>query len=73
MTVAERLKIAGPVSVSDDEFQTQTVYVSFTGIITSPPDATTLDQMNAVQASGAIDFWNDPEEDGYTGNDGDAA
>lgn len=73
MTAAEKLNVVMPAAVTDDELQTQTVYVSYTGFVSSPPDASTADQMNVVEASGTLDFWDDPEEDGYTGNDGDVA
>ena len=39
-------------------------------VIVYPPDATTVDQMNIVEVSGSLDFWNAPEEDRYTRDDG---
>ncbi len=36
-----------------------------------PPEDPTLDQqMKLVEESGVLDFWDRPEEDGYTDNDG---
>lgn len=73
MSVTEPLNMRLPPAVMEEEFQTQTVYMSYTRVVHSPPDdASTADQMNVVEASGTLDFWNDPEEDIYTGNDGDA-
>lgn len=58
--------------LTDDEFQTQTVYIRYARTIVHPEDASTIDQMNAIEVSGTLDFWNDPGEDLYTENDGDA-
>ena len=60
------------VSVIDEEHQTRTTFVRLSKTIVHPPEATTDDIMNIVEASGALDFWNAPEEDKYNANDGDA-
>lgn len=41
-------------------------------VISSPPDVTTCEQMNLVEISGILRFWNEPEEDRYTHDDGKA-
>ncbi len=53
------------VSVGDAELETETVYSRVYCTITYPADATTDDQMKLVEASGALEFWNDPAEDVY--------
>ena len=73
MTMREELLVVKKgVAVSGNETQTQTVYASYTGIVSSPSDETTFDRMTIVEASGSLEFWNDPGEDIYTENDGDA-
>lgn len=54
------------------ELQTKTSYVRAIAFYSDPPDLTTLEIMQAIEASGALDFWNDPEEDIYNEQDGDA-
>ncbi|MBI5722406.1 MAG: hypothetical protein HZA50_00465 [Planctomycetes bacterium] len=39
-------------------------------VVAHPSDATTIDQMNIVEISGELEFWNDPAENGYGPNDG---
>lgn len=39
------------------------------GKITVPSDATPQQRMKIVEASGTLDFWNDPSEDGYNFSD----
>ncbi len=58
--------------VTEADLQTQTVYRRCFRTIVHPADASTVDQMNAIEVSGTLDFWNDPEEDLYTEKDGDA-
>ena len=55
--------IAPPVTESELLSRTinQTTYTT----IEHPPDASTLDQMNAVECSGTLEFWSDAEEDVY--------
>ena len=55
-----------------EELRTETSYEGSSSTIMYPSDATTDDQMNIVEASGTLDFWNDPAEDVYSENDGDA-
>ena len=68
----QSLKFLDPVSVGDDELKTETVYNRVSSTILYPADASTEDQMNAMEASGTLDFWNHEEEDVYDENDGDA-
>ena len=39
-------------------------------IVVFPPDITVIDQMNMVEASGTLDFWDDGAEDIYKADDG---
>lgn len=39
-------------------------------VIVFPSEANTIDQMNVVEASGTLDFWNDESEDIYKRDDG---
>ncbi len=67
-----RLSFPEPVLVTDDELRTETIYLRASSTIIHPPDATIQDQMNIVEASGTLEFWNDSSEDVYDENDGDA-
>lgn len=58
--------------VTEADLQTQTVYRRCFRVIVHPADASTVDQMNVIEISGTLDFWNDPAEDVYTEKDGDA-
>lgn len=58
--------------LSDAEFQTETNYAHASSTIICPSDVTTEEMMNAAEASGALSFWDDPGEDVYNENDGDA-
>jgi hypothetical protein len=58
--------------VSADELESQTAYIRFSGTVSTPAEATTEDLMNVAEASGVLDFWNDPEEDRYSEEDGEA-
>ncbi len=60
------------VAVTEAELKTQTSYQRFSTTIVHPADATTIDMMNAVEISGTLEFWSDPEEEQYSENDGDA-
>jgi len=51
---------------------TYTIHSGVTVTVVNPPDITTVDCMNAVEVSGVLAFWNDPEEDNYNDQDGDA-
>lgn len=59
-----------PVTVTANELETRTSYVRAVGHYSEPPDLTIIEIMNAIEASGALDFWNDPEEDIYSEQDG---
>lgn len=67
-----RLSFPEPVLLTDDELRTETIYLRASSTIIHPPDATIQDQMNIVEASGTLEFWNDSSEDVYDENDGDA-
>ncbi len=71
-TADSRLEFLPEVLVQDDEFQTETVYPRACRTITHPSDVNIQDQMNVVEASGTLDFWDDPAEDVYDESDGDA-
>jgi hypothetical protein len=58
-------------TVLDEELITQTTYVRVSANYSD--DVSTFDVMNAVEAAGTLDFWNDPEEDIYSEDDGDPA
>ena len=62
----------GPAETIDAELKTQTAYDCYTQTIEHPSDATTIDQMNAVEFSGALEFWNDADELAALEDDGDA-
>jgi hypothetical protein len=73
MKTAENMTILPSHSVREEELQTQTTYVRYSSTITTPSDADADDVMNAIEASGTLDFWNAAEEDQYRADDGDAA
>jgi hypothetical protein len=73
MKTPENITIIPSHSVHEEELQTQTTYVRYSSTITTPSDANTEDLMNAIEASGTLDFWNEAEEDQYRADDGDAA
>lgn len=56
--------------VTAEEYQTQTTYSRTLTELHVPSDVTTDDAMSAVEASGTLDFWNEPEEDIYDESDG---
>lgn len=64
------LNFPGPSTLKEEEFQTQTSYDHLSA--TYSEDITTDDGMRAMEASGTLDFWNDPEEDLYSEQDGDS-
>jgi hypothetical protein len=73
MTMTEnRLTFNEPVDATDEDFTTETVYSRVSSTICYPSDASTEDQMNVVESSGTLEFWDDPSEDVYTESDGDA-
>jgi len=63
------LKFEEVATVMEDEFITQTKCDSVCA--TYFEDITTDEVMRAIEASGTLDFWNDPEEDVYSEEDGD--
>ena len=67
-----QLSFPEPVLLSDNELRTETIYIRASSTIIHPPDATIQEQMNIVEASGSLEFWNDSSEDVYGENDGDA-
>jgi len=63
------INFQGSATLTEEELQTQTQYVRV--YANYPEDVTTDDVMHAIEASGTLDFWNDPEEDIYSERDGD--
>ncbi|MDO8631408.1 MAG: hypothetical protein Q7R41_13045 [Phycisphaerales bacterium] len=59
-----------PGTVTESELRTRTSYVRAISFYSDPPDLTTTEIMQAIEASGTLDFWNDPEEDIYNEQDG---
>lgn len=74
MSVAtdNKLRFISPEASQEAEAKTETVYERVASTIVYPSDATTLDQMNLVEASSTLDFWADSNEDVYDEGDGDA-
>ena len=68
----ENITIMPSQSVREEDFQTLTTYVRYSSTITAPPDANAEDVMNAIESSGTLDFWSEPDEDQYRSDDGDA-
>lgn len=55
-----------PAKVSDSK-----TYCLFPAtIVIFPPDITVIDQMNIVEVSGTLGFWDDQAEDIYKADDG---
>ena len=52
-------------TVTEEDLRSRTIYQSPYMTIEHPSDARTLDQMNAVECSGTLEFWSDAEEDVY--------
>jgi hypothetical protein len=71
-TVSSRPQFRAPAVVEDDEVQTEPIYPRACKTIMHPSDVDIQDQMNVVEASGTLDFWNDPAEDVYDESNGDA-
>ena len=55
--------IVPEITVTESDLRTLTIYQTDYVTIEHPPDASTLDQMNVVECSGTLEFWNDAEED----------
>lgn len=71
-TKADELRFLPSITLLDDELGSETSYQRAVSTIVHPLDATVQDQMNIVEASGSLSFWDDPAEDIYNENDGDA-
>lgn len=60
-----------PCSTEDDFPNLRTVYHDvLTKTITAPPDPTPAQRIAIVEVSGTLDFWDHPEEDIYSEDDG---
>jgi hypothetical protein len=70
MTAVQRINFKDVPPLREEEFTTQTSYIRSSA--TYWEDVTTHDVMRAIEASGTLDFWNDPEEDIYSEDDGDS-
>ena len=64
-TEVEKTTSSIAATVTEKDLRSRTIYQSSYTTIEHPPDASTLDQMNAVECSGTLEFWSDPEEDIY--------
>lgn len=69
-TVENNITFEKPGTVTESELKTRTSYVRAVAFYSDPPDLTTDEMMQAIEASGTLDFWNDPEEDIYNKQDG---
>lgn len=72
MTTLENAITMSHPQVARELEETETVYFRCLEVIHDPPEVTTQDQMNIVEYSGTLDFWDKPEEDIYSESDGDA-
>lgn len=70
--IEKQIQFLPALAAECGEAVTWTVRSKSTPTFSPPPDISTEDQMGLVEASGVLDFWNDPEEDKYTRNDGHA-
>jgi hypothetical protein len=52
------------------EDKTETIASSHVYVPLVPPDPTAEQNLRIIESSGAFDFWNDPQEDIYSLNDG---
>ncbi len=59
-----------PERVEDAESQTVAGNTCMTVVSSSPSEPTPRQWMRLVEMSGTLDFWNDPDEDIYTPEDG---
>lgn len=73
-TIEKNIVFTDPATLilNENELRTKTSYVRASAFYFDPPDLTTFEIMKAIEASGTLDFWNDPEEDIYDEQDGDA-
>lgn len=69
MTVVE--KEVTPILNAPHELQSTSTFTE-ARLVRFPPDDPTIEQqMHLMENSGVLDFWNRPEENGYTCTDGD--
>jgi len=59
--------------VHDYEFETETGVVNWHTQMNGLPDPTSDQMMRAAEISGALDFWDRPDEDVYSPDDGEPA
>lgn len=71
-TIKKDITFTEPATLIENELRTKTSYVRASAFYSDLPDLTTFEIMKAIEASGTLDFWNDPEEDIYDEQDGDA-
>jgi hypothetical protein len=64
---AQKALFVGTHVIIDSSTRTES---SIPLLIYPPEDATIHQQMRIMEVSGVLDFWNRPEEDGYTEADG---
>ena len=69
MSTAERIKI-GAREISDDEPVTTAASRPIRVSSDAPSDPTSDQRMRIVEVSGTLDFWDRPEEDIYSPEDG---
>lgn len=62
---SSQISLLENVEVTEKECETQTTYSRTVSDFNTPSDVTTDDTMSAIEASGTLDFWNDPTEDIY--------
>lgn len=60
-------------SLEDDFPNLLTHRESVTRVIVVPPEPTRVQRMAIIEASGSLEFWDDPAEDVYSQDDGDPA
>ena len=71
--MSDEMPTSGNENKSDivlESSTTSNLSQSLPGQIYEEKDATTMEWLTVVMQSGTLDFWNSPEEDGYTEADG---
>ena len=63
--------VGGAQSVIQLDAPVTTVVNSVHGYVGAPSDPTSTQCMRLVELSGTLDFWDDPQEDIYSPEDGD--
>lgn len=71
-TLDNSFQIMEEADACETEFGRDTVILYSSPKIVIPSDFSTDDLMNIVEASGALDFWNEESEDIYDENSGNA-